>query len=77
MSHENVILRKKLINISELIVTNKDVYICQNMSIKRRINKFIEDKLTPIKEIKDISLIDEGIKVLKLHIMVKEGCYLP
>jgi hypothetical protein len=50
------------------------------MSIKRRINKFIEDKLTPIKEIKDISLIDEGIKVLKLHIMAlmaKEGCYLP
>ena len=65
---------------SELIITNKDVYICENMTIKRRINKFIEDKLTPIKEIKDISLIDEGIKVLKLHIlalMVKEGCYLP
>ena len=80
MPYENVILRKKLINISELIITNKDVYICENMTIKRRINKFIEDKLTPIKEIKDISLIDEGIKVLKLHIlalMVKEGCYLP
>ena len=80
MPYENVILRKKLINISELIITNKDVYICQNMSIKRRINKFIEDKLIPIKEIKDISLIDEGIKVLKLHIlalMAKEGCYLP
>lgn len=80
MSHENIILRKKLINISELIITNKDVYICENMTIKRRINKFIEDKLTPIKEIKDISLIDEGIKVLKLHIMAlmaKEGCYLP
>ena len=80
MPYENVILRKKLINISELIITNKDVYICQNMSIKRRINKFIEDKLIPIKEINDISLIDEGIKVLKLHIMAlmaKEGCYLP
>jgi hypothetical protein len=77
MPHENVILRTKLINISELIITNKDVYICENMTIKRRINKFIEDKLTRIKEIKDISLIDEGIKVLKLHIMVKEGCYLP
>jgi len=80
MPHENIILRKKLINISELIITDKDVYICENMSIKRRINKFIEDKLTPIKEIKDISLIDEGIKVLKLHIlalMAKEGCYLP
>ena len=80
MPHENVILRKKLINISELIITNKDVYICENMSIKRHINKFIEDKLIPIKEINDISLIDEGIKVLKLHIMAlmaKEGCYLP
>jgi hypothetical protein len=80
MPHENIILRKKLINISELIITNKDVYICENMTIKRRINKFIEDKLTPIKEIKDISLLDEGIKVLKLHIMAlmaKEGCYLP
>ena len=77
MPYENVILRKKLINISELIITNKDVYICENMTIKRHINKFIEDKLIPIKEIKDIFLIDEGIKVLKLHIMVKEGCYLP
>ena len=80
MPHENVILRKKLINIFELIITNKDVYIYENMSIKRRINKFIEDKVTPIKEIKDISLIDEGIKVLGLHIMAlmaKEGCYLP
>jgi hypothetical protein len=77
---EKVILRKKLINIFELIITDKDVYICQNMSIKRRINKFIEDKLTPIQEIKDITLIDEGIKILKLHLlalMAKEGCYLP
>lgn len=74
---EKVVLRAKLINIFELIITDKDIYICQNMSIKRRINKFIEDKLTPIK---DIFLIDEGIKVLRLHIMAliaKEGCYLP
>ena len=80
MPHENVILRKKLTNIFELIITDKDVYICENMSIKRRINKFIEDKLTPIQEIKDITLIDEGIKILKLHLlalMAKEGCYLP
>ena len=77
---EKVILRKKLINIFELIITDKNVYICENMSIKRHINKFIEDKLTPIQEIKDITLIDEGIKILKLHIMAlmaKEGCYLP
>ena len=50
------------------------------MAIKRHINQFIEDKLTPIQEIKDISLIDEGINVLRLHIMAvmaKEGCYLP
>ena len=80
MSHENVILRKKLINLFELIITDKNVYICENMSIKRHINKFIEDKLTPIQEIKDITLIDEGIKILKLHLlalMAKEGCYLP
>ena len=80
MPHENVILRKKLINTFELIITNKDVYICENMSIKRHINKFIEDKLTSIQEIQDISLIDEGIKVLRLHLlalMAKEGCYLP
>ena len=80
MPHENVILRKKLINLFELIITDKNVYICENMSIKRHINKFIEDKLTPIQEIKDITLIDEGIKILKLHIlalMAKEGCYLP
>ena len=80
MPHENVILRKKLINIFELIITDKDVYICENMSIKRHINKFIEDKLTPIQEVKDITLIDEGIKILKLHLlalMAKEGCYLP
>ena len=80
MPHENVILRKKLTNIFELIITDKDVYICENMSIKRRINKFIEDKLTPIQEVKDITLIDEGIKILKLHLlalMAKEGCYLP
>jgi hypothetical protein len=76
-TREKVILRTKLINIFELIITDKDVYICQNMSIKRHINKFIEDKLTPIK---DIFLINEGIKVLRLHIMAlmaKEGCYLP
>lgn len=80
MPHENVILRKKLINLFELIITDKNVYICENMSIKRRINQFIEDKLTPIQEIKDITLIDEGIKILKLHLlalMAKEGCYLP
>ena len=80
MPHENVILRKKLINLFELIITDKNVYICENMSIKRHINKFIEDKLTPIQEIKDITLIDEGIKILKLHLlalMAKEGCYLP
>ena len=80
MPHENVILRKKLINLFELIITDKNVYICENMSIKRHINKFIEDKLTPIQEVKDITLIDEGIKILKLHLlalMAKEGCYLP
>ena len=80
MPHENFILRKKLINLFELIITDKNVYICENMSIKRHINKFIEDKLTPIQEIKDITLIDEGIKILKLHLlalMAKEGCYLP
>ena len=80
MPHENVILRKKLINLFELIITDKNVYICENMSIKSHINKFIEDKLTPIQEIKDITLIDEGIKILKLHLlalMAKEGCYLP
>ena len=80
MPHENVILRKKLINLFELIITDKNVYICENMSIKRHINKFIEDKLTSIQEIQDISLIDEGIKVLRLHIMAlmaKEGYYLP
>ena len=79
MLTEKVILRKKLINLFELIITDKNVYICQNIDIKRS-NKFIEDKLTPIQEIKDITLIDEGIKVLRLHIMalmVKEGCYLP
>ena len=79
-TREKVVLRKKLINLFELIITDKNVYICENMSIKRHINKFIEDKLTPIQEIKDITLIDEGIKILKLHIMAlmaKEGCYLP
>ena len=39
------------------------------MSIKRHINKFIEDNLTPIQEIKDITLIDVGIKILKLHLL--------
>ena len=80
MPTEKVVLRAKLINLFELIITDKDVYICENMTIKRHINKFIEDKLTPIQEIKDITLIDEGIKVLRLHIMAlmaKEGCYLP
>ena len=80
MPHENVILRKKLINLFELIITDKNVYILTNMAIKRHINQFIEDKLTPIQEIKDITLIDEGIKILKLHLlalMAKEGCYLP
>ena len=80
MLTEKVILRKKLINIFELIITDKNVYILTNMAIKRHINQFIEDKLTPIQEIKDISLIDEGINVLRLHIMAvmaKEGCYLP
>ena len=79
-TREKVVLRKKLINLFELIITDKNVYICENMSIKRHINKFIEDKLTPIQEIKDITLIDEGIKILKLHLlalMAKEGCYLP
>ena len=79
-TREKVVLRKKLINLFELIITDKNVYICENMSIKRHINKFIEDKLTPIQEIKDITLIDEGIKILRLHIMAlmaKEGCYLP
>jgi hypothetical protein len=80
MPTEKVVLRAKLINLFELIITDKDVYICENMTIKRHINKFIEDKLTPIQEIKDITLIDEGIKVLRLHIMAlmaKEGYYLP
>ena len=81
MPHENIILRTKIINLPfELIITDKDVYICQNMSIKRCINKFIEDKLTPIKEIKDISIIDDGIKILRLQIMsllAKEDYYLP
>ena len=81
MPTEKVVLRAKLINLPyKLVITDKNVYICQNMAIKRHINQFIEDKLIPIQEIQDISLIDEGIKILRLHIMAllaKEGCYLP
>jgi len=78
---EKVVLRAKLINLPyKLVITDKNVYIYQNMTINRRNNKIIEDKLTSIQEIEDISLIDEGIKILKLHLLVllaKEGCYLP
>lgn len=80
MPTEKVILIKKLINpLFELIITNKDVYICQKIHTNRHNNQF-ENKLIPIKEIKDISIINEGIKILSLHIMAllaKEGCYLP
>ena len=81
MPSEKVVLRKKLIRpLFDLVVTDKNVYICQKKCKFGRDNQLLEDKLIPIQEIQDMSLIDEGINILLFQIMallVKEDYYLP